>query len=143
MAEFPAWLTSDKNRKILAFIGAGIAALAIAAWTVVTCEAKKPETASPTVTVDPTISPTINNNPVITVTIQPPPAGQIEVTYHVCQGGSEGVCTPGSVYLSCGVSLADWAKKECGKYLTLNAKVYPGGSECGLLEVDIRCVASE
>ena len=79
-------LASDKNRKILAFLGGGISAVAIAVWTVTThlSETKSPNppniNASPSVTVAPTtapnintspsatVAPTINNNPSINVT---------------------------------------------------------------------------
>jgi hypothetical protein len=133
------WLSSKNRREILSFLGAGIAAIAVGTWTVMTYSQDKKE--APSETISPTISPTIENKPVINVHPAQPPAGQIEVTYQVCFGEYQKRCPPNTTFVYCG-KLASWATKECGKYIAITLSGRPG-DKCGYGVVQVKCVANE
>ncbi len=41
----------------------------------------------------------------------------IQATYQICIGELQTQCPSGAIHLSCGSSVAEWAKKECSSYL--------------------------
>ena len=65
----------------------------------------------------------------------------IQATYQVCVGEYRNQCPPTAVYLYCGQSVADWAKKECSSY-TAKQISSRDGNKCGYAIVQVTCTTT-
>jgi hypothetical protein len=155
MHEFFSWLRPKSRRDVLGFVGAGIAAVTVAIWTVATHDwtGKQNEslaqttTTNPNITVSPTISPTINptfeNKPTITVAPSKEPATEVSVEYIVCtgHGGCPWPHSRYNVYLPCGSNIEAWAATQCAKLTRILETETRSGGACGYALFHITCSA--
>ncbi|WP_339523437.1 hypothetical protein [Pseudomonas sp. EL_65y_Pfl2_R96] len=105
------WLVDKNKREMLAFMGAGIAVVIGGAWTAFMYFQNKP------------------GFPL-----------KIEASYNACIGAEKERCPPNTVFLTCGQSVADWAKKECSEYL-ITPVSSKGGGMCGYSVIAIKCTS--
>lgn len=120
------WIRNKSKRDIIAFVGGGIAVVAGGAWTVFTYFADGAAT---------------REQLVAKREHAEPMRDLIEATYTVCIGSDSQRCPQNSVWLRCGTTVADWAKKECSQYSDDRVSASPGGA-CGWIVVQVKCTNS-
>lgn len=106
------WIKERNSREIAAFIGGGLAVAVGAAWTAYKYLAEKEQSGV-----------------------------SVEATYQVCVGDSSRLCPKGSVWLSCGNSIAAWASRECASYDMASVARVRGG-DCGYRVAKVVCRSS-
>jgi hypothetical protein len=113
MSRVVKWLVNRNRREILAFFGAGFVVIVGALWTAFTYFQGRAEVSE-----------------------------KIEASYTVCVGSDPGGCPPNAIFLRCGTSVPDWARKECSSYSHQTLSATPGGM-CGYSVIAIKCTTGK
>jgi hypothetical protein len=142
----PKWTFDERKQKAIAFVGAGVVALATALWTVAHTSSEKPkdqlaQTNTNSTTVSPTINPQMNQN----VTVSPPkaPSVMLKTSFDVCQGEradypNKECYAPAAKHVSCDADVAEYIKTQCERFAFKQTHSASGGG-CGYSVFHVEC----
>jgi hypothetical protein len=118
----PEWIWEEENRKVAAFLGAAVVAVATAVWTVVIYyNGRTPADVRPV--------------------SQVKTSGAPGESYRVCKGDTMEKCMPVSVFVGCS-EIENFAKLTCGEHYRLVPINAFAGGKCGYEWTQVTCEGS-
>lgn len=132
------WITREKKRAILSFVGGGLVVLVGGAWSAFQYF-EKTNLDKTEVKFEKTKSD--KSNVKFEKANSDKSDVKIEASYKLCIGQMREICPAGSVFLEAGGDMEDiaanWAKQECSRYARHDIKVQQLDCACAI--VDVKC----
>lgn len=123
-----SWFNTKEKRERWGFVGAAVAAVAVAGWTAYAHFYPRP--------VAPELSPPAQT--------EPKPDLSVEVKFSICMGQRRERCPSDAIHLPCGSNPEEQAARRCEKLRHAMTRVRSeAGGACGYNVYDVVCRAAQ